>query len=162
MHSSLVPHNHLIKEVEIHRLAGLFKLDNKNRKRIEVSELQRVYDLVMTMEELEASNDVQSDKKPLSSASGNTEEGLDVLKVRLEMAESERDMIREERDRERKQLESEIESLRNSLEKAQEQGPLQEAQGPGEEGALRSTEAKLARQHQPQHNRLKPAVLTNS
>ena len=122
MHSSLVPHNHLIKEVEIHRLAGLFKLDNKNRKRIEVSELQRVYDLVMTMEELEASNDVQSDKKPLSSASVSSEEGLNVLKVRLEMAESERDIIREERDRERRQLESEIENLRYSLEKAQEQG----------------------------------------
>ena len=99
-----------------------YKLDPQNRKRIEISELQRVYDLVMTMDELMASNDVQPDKSETSTQSSSTEEGLDVLKVRLEMAESERDMVQKERDRERKQLESEIENLRSSLEKAQEQG----------------------------------------
>lgn len=96
-----------------------YSLNAAKRKEIDVAELQRVYQLVTTIDALqEASGPV----KPAAPVSGS-DSGAQNAELMAKLASSERtiELIQSERDRERRQLESEIENLRSSLQRSQEQ-----------------------------------------
>lgn len=98
-----------------------FSHNEKNHKVIDISELQRVYPIVNSMEEIEQSGSVQARQNRTVSSQSDLEKELAVLKERLENLAREKDYLTEERHRERRQLESEIDNLRSSLERSQEQ-----------------------------------------
>lgn len=95
--------------------------NEKNHKVIDVSELQRVYPIVKSMEEIEQSGTVQSSQNRTGNGQSDLEKEVAVLQERLDSLTREKDHLTEERVRERRQLESEIDNLRSSLERAQEQ-----------------------------------------
>lgn len=79
-------------------------------KVVELSELDRVFPLVKTLDELREEEAAENDgPAPPADAA---------LKERLRHSESVRQSLAEERERERRQLTAEIESLRESLERA--------------------------------------------
>lgn len=98
-----------------------FTLNEKNHKVIDISELQRVYPIVNSMEEIQKSDTVKSSQNRTVNGQSDLEKDLAVMKERLESLTREKDHLTEERNRERRQLESEIENLRSSLERSQEQ-----------------------------------------
>jgi GTP cyclohydrolase II len=90
-------------------------------KVVDVSELERVYPLVKSMDQITRSEPVKSSQVLTEEGSSDLKEQLAVLKARLESAATERDMLQSERERERRQLVEEIENLRETLSKAQDQ-----------------------------------------
>lgn len=96
-----------------------FSRNGSNHKQIDVSELERIYPFVTTIDEI--------NKKPKtvtsSPPSSEPDTGAELAALREKIASSERanEMLTAERQRERRQLEDEIENLRGSLEKYQEQ-----------------------------------------
>lgn len=98
-------------------------LDERGRKVIDVSELERVYRLIKTMDQIQQESDIVSHSPGASDSDVNSE--LAVLRERLANSENLRDVLTTERDRERRQLEAEIETLRTSLQKSQEQASKQ-------------------------------------
>ena len=98
-----------------------YTLNENNHKVIDISELQRGYPIVRSMEEIQQSDGVKPGQNRTGSGQSDLEMELAVLKERLQNLAREKDHLGEERNRERRQLESEIENLRSSLERAQEQ-----------------------------------------
>src|SRR5687767_2874746 len=98
-----------------------FSLNSSNQKVIDVAELERVYPLVRSMNEVEkeVSGDVSERPGPDNGPSDLRQE-LAVLRERVQGLTTERDLVKAERERERRQLESEIEHLRDSLKAEQE------------------------------------------
>ena len=92
-----------------------FTRGENKRKEIDVAELERVYKLRRTLDDL---HDTKADVKRRQGSSASDAEALS---ARLEGAERLLETIQGERDRERRQLEAEIETLRSSLEKMQDQ-----------------------------------------
>jgi predicted RNase H-like nuclease (RuvC/YqgF family) len=91
-------------------------LNEEGAKVIDVSELQRVFPLVKTMEELaqaELAGEGVNAVTPHPSGAG---EELAVMKVKYENAVNECRGLREERERERRQFQDEIEHLRSTVE----------------------------------------------
>lgn len=96
-----------------------FTRGENDRKEIEVAELQRVYRLRKTVDQLSAEEpDVK--KRPAVSDPDKSAENA-ALAERLAGTERALETLTAERDRERRQLEAEIETLRGSLEKMQDQ-----------------------------------------
>lgn len=96
-----------------------WSLDERARRVIDVSELERVYPIVKSMDQVrQESETVRSSQVP-SEISVSAE--LAVLREKLANSENMREVLTAERERERRQLEAEIEALRSNLEKAQEQ-----------------------------------------
>ncbi len=94
--------------------------NEKNHKVIDISEFQRVYPIIKSMEEIK-SGSVQSRQNRTVNSQSGMEKELAVMKERLEGLVREKDHLTEERQRERRQLESEIDNLRSSLEFSQQQ-----------------------------------------
>lgn len=95
--------------------------NEKNHKVIDISELQRVYPIVKSIEEIERSGTVKYSQNRTNNGQSDLKGELAVLKERLEGLVREREYLTKERIRERRQLESEIDNLRSSLERAQGQ-----------------------------------------
>lgn len=93
--------------------------NSRNHKRIDIAELERVYDLVKTMDEIEQESKAVKQRPPPSESDTSTE--VATLREKLASSEQTVEMLKDERSRERRQLESEIENLRESLDKAQDQ-----------------------------------------
>ena len=98
-----------------------YTLNEKSHKVIDLAELQRVYPIVKSMEEIELSASVKSGQNLTASKQSDLEKQVAILEERLENANREMESQKEERIRERGQLESEIDNLRSSLERSQEQ-----------------------------------------
>lgn len=96
-----------------------FTRNGANHKRIAVSELERVFDLVTTVDEINKAPQPVS-PRPDPTAPDNRVE-LATLRERVAASEKAFESLAAERQRERRQLESEIDSLRESLQKAQDQ-----------------------------------------
>jgi chromosome segregation ATPase len=96
-----------------------YTLNAQKHKVIDISELERVYPLVKTFDDLKSESGAVR-KRPAASDSDANEE-IAVLRQKLAGSEAMRESLTAERDRERRQLEGDIEHLRSSLEKAQEQ-----------------------------------------
>ncbi|NOY42280.1 MAG: hypothetical protein GXP26_10635 [Planctomycetes bacterium] len=86
---------------------------------IDISELERVYPLVKTMDEIKQVSGTASARPGASESDVSSE--LAVTRQKLASSEAMREVLATERERERRQLESEIENLRSSLEKSQDQ-----------------------------------------
>ena len=95
-----------------------YTINAKGHKEIDISELERVYPLVRSIDEIRTSEPVRTGP---DRTTGDLPAQLAELRARLEGVENERDLLRDERSRERRQLEAEIENLRSSLEKSQQQ-----------------------------------------
>lgn len=98
-----------------------YKLNGRKRKVIDIVELERVYPLVKTIDEIAASRNVKESPKLTSDEPSTLREELAVTLERLARAEAERESLERERERERGQLERQIESLQTTVEKSQEQ-----------------------------------------
>ncbi len=98
-----------------------YSLNEKNHKVIDISELQRVYPIVNSMEAIQQSDSVKPSQNRTVNGQSGIEQELAVLRERLENITQAKDLLKEERNRERRQLESEIDNLRSSLELAQKQ-----------------------------------------
>lgn len=98
-----------------------FTHNARNVKVIDISELERVFPLVKSMDDLKASDTVKSDSQAGALPSSDLSAQVAVLKERLESVSRETELLKSERERERRQLEAEIENLRDTLEKAQDQ-----------------------------------------
>ena len=97
-----------------------FTRSAKQTKVIDIAELERVFPLVRTPDDLAVSGTVRLGPALTPESSGLREQ-VAVLAERLEGLQREQETLRVERERERRQLEAEIEHLRTSLEKAQDQ-----------------------------------------
>lgn len=97
-----------------------FTRSARNTKVIDIAELERVFPLVRTPDDLAVSGTVRPGPALTAEPSGLREQ-VAVLAERLEGLQREQETLRVERDRERRQLEAEIEHLRTTLEKAQDQ-----------------------------------------
>lgn len=98
-----------------------FSHNERNHKVIDVAELQRVYPIIRTMEEIEQSEAVRSDSKLTVNQSSEVQAELAMLRERTDRLTKENELLLSERSRERSQLESEIENLRETLERSQQQ-----------------------------------------
>jgi len=96
-----------------------FSLNSRKHKVIDIAELERVYPLVKTMDEIKQVSEAVN-PRPGSSESDLRSE-LAVLRQKLASSEAMQEILTTERSRERQQLESEIENLRTNLEKSQDQ-----------------------------------------
>lgn len=96
-----------------------FSLNSKRHKVIAIAELERVYPLVKSMDEINLPLDPV--RKSGVESESDTREELAVMRQKLASSEALRETLTAERDRERRQLESEIDHLRASLEKSQDQ-----------------------------------------
>jgi len=96
-----------------------FSLNSRKHKVIDISELERVYPLVKTMDEIKQVSDAVNASPGASESDVSSE--LAVMRQKLASSEAMREVLATERERERRQLESEIENLRSSLEKSQDQ-----------------------------------------
>ena len=96
-------------------------LNERGHKVIDIAELQRVYPIVHTMEEIEQSEAVKSDSKLTVNQSSEAQAELAMLRERADRLTKENELLLSERRRERSQLESEIENLRETLERSQQQ-----------------------------------------
>lgn len=93
--------------------------DGKNRKRIDVSELERVYPLVKTIEEIKRPSTPVRKSQEVSNP--DTQAEIARLTEKLAASEAMQKSLIDERDRERRQLQDEIANLRENLSKAQDQ-----------------------------------------
>lgn len=93
--------------------------NSKNKKVIDVSELERVYPLVKTIAEINSLSD--SVKPSLNASDSDVRAEIARLSEKLAASEVMQETITAERVRERRQLEDEIANLRENLSKAQEQ-----------------------------------------
>lgn len=100
-----------------------WSLDDRARKVIDVSELERVYPIVKSMDQVKQESETVRNSQVPSEISVSAE--LAVLREKLANSENLRNVLTTERERERRQLEAEIETLRTSLQKAQEQASKQ-------------------------------------
>lgn len=136
-----------------------FSLNSRNQKEIDVAELERVYPLIRSMNNLEpeVSGDVSERPVPDGGPSDLRQE-LAVLRERVLGLTTERDMVKSERERERRQLEAEIEHLRDSLKAEQEnqskamlllthERSAKPGQGPDEIAAIVETMELLKKQN---------------
>ena len=136
-----------------------FSLNSRNQKEIDVAELERVYPLIRSMNNLEpeVSGDVSERPAPDGGPSDLRQE-LAVLRERVLGLTTERDMVKSERERERRQLEAEIEHLRDSLKAEQEnqskamlllthERSTKPGQGPAEIAAIVETMELLKKQN---------------
>lgn len=98
-----------------------FTLNERNHKVIDIAELERVYPLVKSPEDLERSGVVNDGQELTEGGQSDLREQVAVLRERLESSLRENGQLSAERERERRQLEDQIETLRTSLEKAQDQ-----------------------------------------
>lgn len=96
-----------------------FTLNSRKHKVIEIVELERVYPLVKSMDDINAESNGVS--RRVSTSESDSNEVLAVVREKLAASEAMQEVLAVERERERRQLESEIENLRSSLEKSQEQ-----------------------------------------
>lgn len=96
-----------------------FTLNPKGHKVINVAELERVFPLVKTMDDLDKPQAAVGSRPNVSDSDVRME--LALIRERLKHSQQLFDTMSIERGRERSQLESEIENLRDSLEKAQDQ-----------------------------------------
>ena len=96
-----------------------FSLNASGHKVIDVSELERIYTLVLSVDEL-GKHSKQVSRRQVESDSDITAE-VAVLREKLASSERMKEQLIAERERERRQLESEIDTLRSSLEKSQDQ-----------------------------------------
>lgn len=96
-----------------------FSLNSRNHKVIDIAELERVYPLVKTMDQINEESEAVRNRPNVSESDTNSE--IAVLREKLSSVELMKETIVAERERERRQLEEEIETLRSSLEKFQEQ-----------------------------------------
>ena len=96
-----------------------FSLNASGHKVIDVSELERIYTLVLSVDEL-GKHCKQVSRRQVESDSDITAE-VAVLREKLASSERMKEQLIAERERERRQLESEIDTLRSSLEKSQDQ-----------------------------------------
>jgi hypothetical protein len=97
-----------------------FTMNGRNQKEIDVAELERVYPLVRSMNELPAQSDEVSDRPEPDGGPSDLRQEVAVLRERVQGLSNERDFLKTERERERRQLEEEIEHLRDSLKAAQD------------------------------------------
>lgn len=98
-----------------------YKLDGRQRKVVDIVELERVYPLVKTVDEIAESKNVKVTPKLTSDEPPTLREELAIANERLARAEAERESLERERERERLQLERQIENLQATVEKSQEQ-----------------------------------------
>ncbi len=96
-----------------------FTLDSSNRKVVEIAELERVYPLVKSFEQINQQSETVKPDRQVSEPDVRTE--LAVLREKLANSESLRETVFAERERERRQFEAELDTLRSSLEKTIEQ-----------------------------------------
>ncbi|TWT96921.1 hypothetical protein Pla108_26970 [Botrimarina colliarenosi] len=100
-----------------------YSLDGKNKKVIDVAELERVYPLTKSVDEIRET--VGQGKAPVRSGRASLEpdvrERIAGLTERLAASETLQATLTAERVRERRQLEDEIAHLRETLAKAQDQ-----------------------------------------
>ncbi|MEM9887287.1 MAG: hypothetical protein AAF849_15445 [Bacteroidota bacterium] len=96
-------------------------LNERGHKVIDIAELQRVYPIVRTMQEIEKSENVKSRQNLAVSSQSELEKELAMLRERAAHLNTQNEMLVSERRRERSQLESEIENLRETLERSQQQ-----------------------------------------
>lgn len=96
-----------------------FSHNARNHKVIDIAELERVYPLTQSLDDLKQTSTAVSASPQASDSDASTE--LATLRERLAASQQTNELLSAERERERRQLESEIENLRSSLEKAQEQ-----------------------------------------
>jgi len=96
-----------------------FSLNSRKHKVIDIAELERVYPLVKTMDEIKQASETVS-ASPAASDS-DLQSKLAVMRQKLASSEAMQEILATERSRERQQLESEIENLRTNLEKSQDQ-----------------------------------------
>ncbi len=133
--------------------------DSANKKVIEIAELERVYPLVATIDEISKPSAPVS--KTASASEPDRQAETVALRERLKSSEQAYQTLTAERERERRQFESEVENLRDSLQKAQEQHGKalllitdQSAQDRGKQDdwdkSLRSLETRLANQEKQQ------------
>ncbi|TWT41379.1 hypothetical protein [Botrimarina hoheduenensis] len=93
--------------------------DGTNRKLIDVSELERVYPLVKTIDQIQQPSEPVKPRQVVSESDVRAE--VVRLSERLAASEAMQDNLIAERSRERRQLEDEIANLRENLARAQEQ-----------------------------------------
>ena len=98
-----------------------FTKNARKHKVIDIAELQRVYPIVKSIDEIKKSDSVKTSQNLTVKDQSSLKQENAVLKERVENLSRERDLQKEERDRERRQLESEIENLRSSIERTQDQ-----------------------------------------
>ena len=96
-----------------------FTIGSKNTKEIDIAELERVYPLIKTVNDIMSPSEVVQ-ANPTPSDSDSTAE-LAALNEKLAASERMRETIDSERARERRQLEDAIDNLREALAKTQEQ-----------------------------------------
>lgn len=96
-----------------------FELNAEGNKVVDVSELQRVYPIVKTVEELEA--ETHSATPDTNSSDNAIKEELIRIRETLKHRNEVNETLSRERDRERAQLVEEIETLRAALKHAQDQ-----------------------------------------
>lgn len=93
-----------------------FGLDSKGHKVIDIAELQREYEIVRTIEEMEAqSTPVKAVKNLTTSSQSIPSEEVFALEVKMAKLEGERDLAQRERDLAISHMESRIEDLEMSL-----------------------------------------------
>ena len=96
-----------------------FRQNASNHKVIEIAELERVFPLVKSLDDLQA--DAEVVQPALRSSAPDSSGELALLRERLAGMERTYELIVSERAREREQLADEIDNLRKSLERMQEQ-----------------------------------------
>lgn len=101
-----------------------YTLNERGHKVIDIAELERVYPITKTMEEIEQSETVKSDSKLTVNNLSELQIELVMLRERSDRLSRENEMLTSERVRERNQFESEIEHLRESLDRSQQQQKL--------------------------------------
>ena len=98
-----------------------YTLNQSGHKVIDIAELERVYPLVKSMDEIEESGKVSNSQPDTNSDASDKDAQIALLRLKLESAQMLNETLTSERQRERNQLENEIENLRSSLEKSQDQ-----------------------------------------
>jgi len=96
-----------------------FELNGQGHKVIDLSELERVFELVKPQAESSASQATVPGSPAVSSQDVRSQ--LTTLMEQLKHREEVQQILREERERERRQMQEEIERLNAALEKAQDQ-----------------------------------------
>ena len=96
-----------------------YSLNASGHKVIDIAELERVYELVTTVEELSKQSQAVSDRQVESDSEIKAEMAL--VREKLAASEAMQKSLIDERDRERRQLQDEIANLRENLSKAQDQ-----------------------------------------
>lgn len=93
--------------------------DGKNKKVIDVSELERVYPLVKSIDQINASRQPVRERQDASDSDVRSD--IARLTEKLAASEAMQENLLTERTRERRQLEDEIANLRENLSRSQDQ-----------------------------------------